>query len=344
MTAPIVSHALCVIHLNQIGDLVFSLPLLKALRENFPGAVIHSVIKPNLKELLADSPYVDRVIERRSGYGAIFGLLKTIRANRYDLLISLPRSEESLIIAALSRARLKAGFSHFPWDVCLDIKEAVEGHHGWFNNLKLLKRLNLSVSKNDYVGLLTIHPRDGDLKMGGTYAVIAPGASRRRMMKAWECQKFAQLIAVLKKDRGLDPIIIGGEDNRDYNRMLIDALGAQGITRDNGLSDLTGASLRSLCLVIKDATLFVGIDSGFMHLASSYDIPVVGLFGPSDPFYVGPQNKRSRVVRAEGMACIPCYLKECDHVHCMKNIAVEKVLEACEQVLTEECQRPCQTK
>ena len=76
---------ICIIHLNQIGDLVFSLPLLKALRENFPDASIHSVVKPNLKELLIDSPYVDSITPRESGITAKLELLKTIRKNSYLL-------------------------------------------------------------------------------------------------------------------------------------------------------------------------------------------------------------------------------------------------------------------
>lgn len=331
------ASALCVLHLNQIGDLVFSLPLLKALRDNFPGARIDSVAKPHLKGLLADSPFVDRILERPGGYGAMAHLVSTLRSSRYDLLISLPRSEESLIIASLSGARLKAGFSHFPWDLALDIKETVEGHNSWYNNRKLLERLRLRVDKNDYVGLMRVAARDGDRAApGGQYAIIAPGASLRRQMKTWGHDRFAALIARLRRNRGLAPVIIGGDDNREYNDLLIAALRETGAGMDEGLVDLTGADLRSLCLAIKDAALFVGIDSGFMHLASSYDIPVVALFGPTDPFYVGPQNRRSRVVRAEGMPCIPCYLRECDHRDCMKNIGVETVEQACEEVLDQE--------
>jgi ADP-heptose:LPS heptosyltransferase len=69
-----------------------------------------------------------------------------------------------------------------------------------------------------------------------------------------------------------------------------------------------------------------------MHLASSLDVPVVGIFGPTDPFYVGPQNRRSIVVREE-MECAPCYLKGCEERRCMKNLGVKKVLDACEQLL-----------
>ncbi|HPE44779.1 MAG TPA: hypothetical protein PK380_02810, partial [Deltaproteobacteria bacterium] len=58
-------HRICVIHLNQIGDLVFSLPLLKALRDHYPNAAIHSVARPYLHGLLEDSPLVDRIVTRR---------------------------------------------------------------------------------------------------------------------------------------------------------------------------------------------------------------------------------------------------------------------------------------
>jgi ADP-heptose:LPS heptosyltransferase len=334
MIAPKGASALCVIHLNQIGDLVFSLPLLKALRDTFPAARIHSVVKPHLKGLLADSPYVDCILERPNRFGAVAGLVSTMRNSRYDLLISLPRSEESLIIAALSGARLKAGFSHLPWDLALNVKETVEGHNSWYNNRKLLHRLQVPVTKDNYVGLIRVDPRDGDrTPPKGRYAIIAPGASRRRQMKTWGYEQFAALAAQLGKSRGLAPVIIGGDDNREYNDLLIAALRETGAGAADRMVDLTGADLRSLCLAIKDAALFVGIDSGFMHLASSYDIPVVALFGPTDPLYVGPQNRRSRVVRAEGMECIPCYLKECDHRACMKNIRLEAVVQACEEVL-----------
>ena len=324
---------ICIIHLNQIGDLVFSLPLLKALRENFPDASIHSIVKPHLKELLVGSSYLDDIILRESGFKAQRELLKNIRKNRYDLLISLARSEECLILTALSKARIKVGFSHFPWDLCLDIKDNIEGHNSWYNNAKLLKRLNVNVSKNDYVGLLNPDKNKCDLNLPKRFVIISPGASKRRFTKTWEEEKFAELMLLLKEKHDLTPVLIGGKDNQEYNRTIIECVKERDCGNYIDILDLTGSSLRSLCSVIKDARLFVGIDSGFMHLASSLDIPVVGLFGPTDPFYVGPQNKRSIVVREEGMKCVPCYLESCEHRNCMKKLTVNKVLHACEQLL-----------
>jgi ADP-heptose:LPS heptosyltransferase len=336
---------IAVIHLNQIGDLVFSLPLLRALRENFPEATIHSVLRPHLQELLEGSPFVDQLLSRKSGGKDFLHLLKEMRGNRYDLVITLSHSVECLLLATLSGARVKAGFSNFPWDVGLHVKETVEGHHGWFNNAKLLKRMNLNVTKKDYVDLLFLPSRSDTegaasteiAKIQGKYAVISPGASARRQVKAWDEEKFADLLLLLKEKYGLDPVIVGGRDERESVQQLIQiARGKGGDEKSHPMINLAGkVGLRDLCYVLKKASLFVGIDSGIMHLASSLDIPVVGIFGPTDPFYVGPQNTKSRLVRKEELKCVPCYLKGCEERECMKQIAVADVFDACEKVLNQ---------
>ena len=174
---------ICIIHLNQIGDLFFSLPLLKALRDNYPEASIHSLVKPYLQELLVDSPYVDVITPRKSGLKAKLKLLKNIRKSNYDLLISLSRSEECLILTTLSRAKTKAGFSNFPWDLGLNVKENIEGHNSWYNNAKLLKLLNVNVIKTDYVGLINVDKNVSDLNLPGKFVIISPGASKRRLVR-----------------------------------------------------------------------------------------------------------------------------------------------------------------
>ena len=325
---------ICIIHLNQIGDLIFSLPLLKALRENYPDASIHSLVKPYLQELLVDSPFVDRVIPRKSGLTAKFKLLKNIRKNNYDLVISLARSEECLMLTALSKAKIKAGFSCFPWDWCLNLKETIEGHNSWYNNAKLLRRLNVRVTKTDYVGLLNVNNNQTDLSLPKKFVIISPGTSKRRHAKTWQKEKFAELMMLLKENYGLSAVLVGGMDNQEYNSKIIRILKNKDRRNNSATLDLTGKiDLAGLCSVIRKASLFVGIDSGVMHMASCLDIPVVGLFGPTDPFYVGPQNKKSIVVRVESMECMPCYLKDCKHRECMKNLGVSKVFDACKQLL-----------
>jgi ADP-heptose:LPS heptosyltransferase len=321
-----------VIHLNQIGDLLFSLPLLKALKDAYPKAVIHSILRRNLIDLLSGSPYVDSILERGKTLTDTFHLLQNIRKQQYDLLITLSSSEACLTLAAFSKAKIKAGFSHFPLDLFLDIKEDIEGHNSWLNNRKLLDRLKVDVTKNDYVGLLILDSENSkSVDPHKRYVVISPGASRRRQMKTWDNTNFARLILLLYKHFDLTPVLIGGMDNKDDNKQIIETVTAEGSL--TLIDNLTEESLRTIALVIKHAKLFVGIDSGFMHVASSLEIPVVALFGPTDPFYVGPQNQRSIVVRDQKLDCIPCYLQNCEHRNCMKNLPVETVFNACTTLL-----------
>lgn len=328
------SRKICIIHLNQIGDLVFSLPLLKALRDHYPDACIHSVVRPYLKGLLQDSPFVDRIIVRADALRSRIGLACSLRRERYDLLITLPRSEEALMLAAMSGARLRAGFSHTPWDMGLDVKEVIQGHNSWFNNKKLLDRLAIPVFQNNYVGLLRVDSLPTVEGLPWRYAVISPGASRRRLAKAWDEEKFARVIARLSMEFGLDCVLVGGGDTAECTGAIVAK--AERFLRGGVLqvTDLAGKiGLRELVTVLKKAKLFVGIDSGVMHMASALDIPTVGIFGPTDPFYVAPQNMRSRVVRKD-LACSPCYLREdCAHRRCLEELDDDEVVEACRLVL-----------
>jgi lipopolysaccharide heptosyltransferase II len=333
---------ICVIHLNQIGDLLFSLPFLKALKENTPSAIIHSVIRPHLKDLLIESPFVDQLFVREKGIRKICSLLNELRKNRYDLLITLSRSEECLILTALSGARIKVGFLHFPWDFALDMKEKMEGPPCVSNNFKLLKTLNIEVRKKNYVGLMNLPLERGSKELSrskisdvqGKYVVISPGTSARRRIKTWEEEKFGDLVLRLKERYDFNPVLVGGEDSREANEKIVEIVKERDKERKmNPLQDLTGKTdLKELCYLLKGASLFVGVDSGIMHLASSLDTPVVGIFGPTDPSLIGPQNERSTVVREE-MECSPCSVKGCQDRTCMKNLDVQKVLDACEELL-----------
>ncbi|HQG31577.1 MAG TPA: glycosyltransferase family 9 protein [Deltaproteobacteria bacterium] len=325
---------ICVIHLNQIGDLVFSLPLLKALRDRYPDAEIHSVMKPYLKDLLAGSPLVNETIARQGGVRETLRLARTLRRNRYDLLISLARSEEAFILTSLSRAGTKAGFVRFPFDMSLDVKELVLGHNSWYNNARLLDRLGIPRTADTYVGLLPVEPAECNIIIPEPYVVISAGASPRRLTKAWDEEKFAQLIVSLYERSSLRPVLVGAGDTRESNALITLMVKNDPKGKDIDVLDLTGKlNLRSLTALLMRAGLFVGIDSGVMHLASASDIPVVALFGPTDPYYVGPQNERSIVVRSD-MECIPCYLdKSCRHIECMRKLGTEQVMDACIRVM-----------
>ena len=325
---------ICVIHLNQIGDLVFSLPVLKALKGNYPGAVLHCVVKPYLKGLLIDSPFVDDIVIRPDGIAGRMSLAQTIRRNRYDLLISLARSEEAMLTTALSSAGIKAGFVHFPWDFALHVKETVAGHNCWKNNARLLRKLGIHIEKNDYVGLLSVRQTLDRITLPEKFVVISAGASRRRLAKAWDEEKFAELIVSLHDEYDLAAVLVGAGDTLESNALIMHHVSQRVPGRNMEIVDLAGRlDLRELYALLARACLFVGIDSGVMHMASAADIPVVALFGPTDPDYVGPQNRESIVVR-EDLQCVPCYLnRSCREIDCMRQLGADRVMDACRTLM-----------
>jgi len=322
---------ICVIHLNQIGDMVFSLPLLKTLRDNYPQAIIHSVIRPYLEGLVKGSPYIDRLILRPEGVINDVMVLHKIRRSSYDLLICLPRSEAAMFIATMSRSRKKAGFCRVGFDYFLDVKVPVKGHNSWYNNARLLEALDIDTKKNDYVGLLRAEGEAVSIDLPERFAVISPGASKRRQAKAWRVDGFSDVISRLWSD-GLASVIVGAPNEWALNEEI--RQGALSIERHALVLNLSGKfRLDRLLNVLKRSELFVGIDSGVMHLASALDIPTVAIFGPTDPLYVGPQNKKSMVVRRDDLECIPCYLKPCEHRQCLEGLEADAVYRACKTLI-----------
>ncbi len=332
-SSDLLNMKICVIHLNQIGDLVFSLPLLQALRDNYPTAVVHSVLRPYLQDLLKESPLVNTIIPRPVGISNDIRTLLKLRKTQYDLVICLARSEAALLMTAMSKSRMKAGFRRKGLDLLLDVKVTTEGHNSWYNNARLLKALGIVIKKNNYVGLLRASNNDIDKRdLPQRYAVISPGTSRRRQAKAWKAEGFAEVISRLYK-KGISSIIVGAKDewivNEDIRQKTLE------IGKDVQVINLSGKlGLGQVLALLKNADIFVGIDSGIMHLASALDIPTVGIFGPTDPFYVGPQNKKSIVVRREDLECVPCYLKPCRHRKCLEGLEADAVYNACERLIS----------
>jgi ADP-heptose:LPS heptosyltransferase len=334
-------HSICIIHLNQIGDFVFSLPLLKALHERYPHAAIDSVIRPSLQELFTAVPWVTRTLIRTRGFAEKISLLGSIRRSRYDLLISLPRSEEAMLIAAASGARIKAGFVRRSWNRFLNVSVPLHGHNSWRNNAALLHRLGVPVKKNDYVGLLDVDEDIYSLELPDEYVVISPATSARRTAKSWLPEKFAAVMRQIYGRWGLTPVLVGSPADSPANSIIQERAEKPSPGEPPApVINLTGRiGLRTLCAVLKKARLFVGIDSGVMHLASCADIPVVALFGPTDPYYVGPQNNQSRIIKDTALDCVPCYLKKCRERACMKNITARAVIGACEELLGDHCKK-----
>jgi heptosyltransferase-1 len=331
-----------IVKLSAIGDVVHTLPALSALRKQYPEAHITWVIEEAASDLIQGHPDLDRVIisrrkrwigDLRSGGGGdawkeMREFFRELRGRRYDLVIDFHGLFKSAVIVLLSGGRRKLGY------------DSMQELSGLFYNEKIPEDMskhavNRYLDFACYLGADTGAPefflpadeanrtRAGDLLKAagivkkGDFIAVSPQALWET--KLWADEKFARLCE--KIVRGLNrPVVFTGSDATAVERiralMSVPSVSLAGRT-----------SLRDLACVYRDASLLITTDSGPMHLAAAMDIPVVALFGPTDPKRTGPYGNGHVILRRE-MPCSPCFAKACDTKRCMREITVDEVYDA----------------
>ena len=293
------ARVICVLHLNQLGDLVFSLPTLAALRQGFPEARIASVVRHGLAPLLEESPLVDEVVAHH-GTRDFLATAERLRSLEPDLAVCLSESPRSRLLAYLSRASRRVGLDGGPLSGLLTSGVAESGLPSCGNDLKVVRELGLAIPRETYVGLLEATPADREaarrvlLDAGwtperGRLVVLAPGVSEGREAKRWPPSRYGELAERLTAAPGRAAVVVDVES------------ADEGPPRAPGVVDLAGRTgLRELVGLLSLAELFIGNDSGALHLAACLGVPCVALFGPTDPMETGPHGEGHAVLEAEG--------------------------------------------
>jgi lipopolysaccharide heptosyltransferase II len=323
------------LHLNQIGDLLFSLPALKALREAFPGAHIASLIKPHLEGLLCACPFIDEVIFRPAGMLPALRQAVRLRARGFDLAFAFSQSATSCLSARLSGAKLRIGFADAALPRCLNRRVQGRGISSPRKVARLLRALGLAGEERNYVGL--VHLGEEDRRQGEALLreavgearpiiALAPGESARRPYKSWPAERFAALARWLREQQTA-VVVVGSEADRSLGDLILDGLRGPA-------ANLAGrTSVGQLAAVLSRCEGLVGIDSGPLHAAAAMGRPVVGLYGPTDPAETGPRGERHRVL-LHPEPCFPCITPSCEGRRpCLMKITVEEVIGAVEEML-----------
>lgn len=313
-------------HMNQVGDLLFSLPAIYNLRQKYPDAQITSIVRNGCDGLISRTGLVDKILVRpRSTSDMYLRFVPKLRHERFDLILLFSTSEEAWIVSQISNIRVKAGFNHCMRGFLLDIKAPWMSPPSTQNNLKLIKSLGCPVIKTDYTGLIQPNEEDQlkadcllkDYQLLDGYIVISPGTSTGREVKRWSDNKFAEAADLLYDKYKLKSVVVGLTG------------GDQITSQSQNVIDMTGkTSLPVLCSILKKAKLFIGVDSGVMHLAASMGTPVAALFGPTDESVTGPQGSGNKIIHA-AIDCRPCMKKDCTiGRRCMEEIAVNMLIDS----------------
>lgn len=274
------------------------------------------------------SGLVDRVIERRRRpIGTGFELAAALRHEKPDMAIVFSTSFGMSVLAGLSGAKTRVGFDGKVSGMFATHLVPRSRPPCIQSNLKLVEVVGCPIVKCDYAGL--IHPGAAEREMATEilksegigqdepFAVLSPGTSDRREVKRWTDDGFATVADKFAEETGGKSLVVGI------------SVGCGISSRTKNAIDLNGrTSLPILAALLERATVFVGVDSGVLHLAAAMQTPVVGLYGPTDSDKTGPQGGIFRIVRV-GTQCSPCLQTTCPtERECMEQMSPESVFAA----------------
>jgi lipopolysaccharide heptosyltransferase II len=329
---------------NWVGDAVMTTPAIGAIRENFPQAEITLLANPLVSQLFSPHPWIDRVItfDRNGAHKGIAGrfrLAAQLRKQAFDEAIILPNSFDSALIPWLAGIPIRLGKSsdgrgllltgRYQPDARTPICHEVEYYLGLVNHFGITGQAAvpyLSITpaeKGEAAALLAEHGIQADDFVLGINPGAAFGSAKR-----WYPDRFADVAQQLSRLKKAKIVIFGGPGETGIAAEIEMQLGGVCL-------NLAGTtSVRGLMALIRNCNLFVTNDSGPMHIAAAFGVPLVAIFGSSDYFTTSPYTDRAVIVRKD-IECAPCKLRECPTDHrCMNAVTADDVVIAAHQLLT----------
>lgn len=322
---------------NWIGDAVMATPALMALRRNFPEANITVVANPLVAQLFPSHPGCDRVIVfdkhgQHKGWRGFWRFCRELRRECIELAVLLQNAFEAAIMAVLAGIPRRAGYrTDGRGPLLTEGVAAVDKKHGMHHvdyYLHMLRQLGLqAVDRQTCLALTPAEQQRGrELLGGGDWIAVNPGASYGAA-KRWIPERFAAVADGLAAGFGVRVVLTGGPGECDIGRDIEQAMTAA------PLNLIGQTSVRELMAVLAHCRLVVTNDSGPMHIAAAFGVPIVAVFGPTDHTTTSPASDNCRIVRQE-VDCAPCMLRECPTDHrCMTGVTADAVLAAACELL-----------
>ena len=321
---------------NWIGDVVMTLPAIAAIRTTWPGAKLFVLAKPWVAEVYRRSSDVDEVIlfeepGRHAGIGGKWRLAAELRRYRFDCAILLQNAIEAAIIARLAGIPCRAGYNTdgrgFLLTHSVGRIAAIRGVHQIDYYLEMVRALGCLPAgrsvclRRDDDGVSEAFFNERGIRVGHPLIGIAPGAAFGPAKK-WFPERFAAVADRLIDDTGAQAILFGSEGDRE----------STGEVRKNArhpLLDMAGkTNLREAVALISRCDLFIANDTGLMHIAGALGIPMVAIFGSTNPKTTSPLGEASIVIHHD-VPCSPCLKPICPtDFRCMELIGVDEVYHA----------------
>lgn len=307
-----------VIKLGAIGDIIYTTPTLRALKEKIPNSSLTFLTSEWSKDIFKYIKPVDEVISinphniKKNILSALFTALK-LHNKKFDAILVLHRNKWINRLAQFIGAKKIIGFDYEGHGKGLTIKIPFDDTaHEVDRYLSLIKPLG--IEKTNIETELTINQEEAKKfkeYMNEKFAVkssdvliaihcgggVNPGTYMP--IKRWTMTGFSELSKKLNKNFRL--VFIGNKDDENLTLEIVIELAK------SNFINLTGkTTLAQFVALLSNCSLFIGGDSGPLHIASALNVPTIGIFGPSDPRLVAPRGEKHKFIWKH-ISCSPCY-------------------------------------
>ncbi len=342
------------IRLSSLGDLILTLPTLKAIKDRYPHAHVTWLVQDALQDVLRGNPYLDEIIPvdlvsvtdkyatpktwLRGGNRLFSNLRKAhhiFRKRKFDVVLEFQALFKSGIFASLNRGADRYGFknarelSHLFLNHPIFVRD--KSRHAVENYLDFARHFGCPTEAVEFP--IYIPPEDERyidqllLQEGikpGDFTVFVSATARWRS-KFWDQEAFARVGDELVSRYGAKLLFSGLPSEVEYLNGIREMMHGDAVIMAGR------TNIKQFLALIKRSHLFVGVDSGSMHAAAAFRVPTIALFGPSNPRWIGPYGQAQGIVKVD-LPCAPCNRRECSDRSCMLGITPEMVLEKVEML------------
>ncbi|RKY33038.1 MAG: lipopolysaccharide heptosyltransferase II [Candidatus Omnitrophota bacterium] len=334
-----------IVRTDRIGDVLLSTPVIKALRDAYPGAYLAMMVRPYTKEIIEGNPYLDEIIiydkkaKHKSWYNSL-NFTRVLRKKKFDLAIILHPTIRAHLLTFLSGIPKRLGYDRKMGFLLTDkikhTKQRGEKHELDYN-FDLLDHLGIKAEEKE----LHMPIKDASEKWAENFLkeegipqnqkllTIHPGASCPS--KIWPPERFAEAADKLIDKYNFKTLIIAGPKDLPIAEKVAKNMRHQAV-------NLAGKiSVSQLASILKRSSLFISNDSGPVHIASALGIPVISIFGRNQrglsSVRWGPIGEKARILHKE-VGCIECLAHNCKkEFACLKAIGAEELINTAEELL-----------
>lgn len=310
-------NRILVVSTTALGDTLWATPSLESLRKSFPTSYIGVLTSSIGHEVLTTNPYINQLfLLKEPLLPRFFSLWKTLYKERFDTILIFHASQRlTLPLCSLLGATRIIGTKGINkgLDSLLTHPLKPKYEHEILRRLRMVEQIGGAIHTQTLSFFLE---KDSTQLPPGRWIAIHPGS--KDAFKRWPARHFITVGQALHKE-GYRVLITGNKDER----LLLEEI-------SKGISEsviLEAGSLHSFANTLSQVELLISNDTGPVHLACALNLPIIALYGPTDPNLCGPHFASKAITLSAPPTCTPCLKRKCRSPFCLLQISPKQVIE-----------------